>query len=330
MKDSRKNSADFLKQIHSNLTTPDEIVIQAVKDATGKLHISKKRIIAGELNEVYQVALADGRFVIVRISHNGSGVFGREQWAINKCREKGISIPHVLLVKDYILDGAAYSVCVQERMSGEPLERGEFDYTTMDTEDLRKIMQQAGKILSQIHTISTKGFGYLDANGVGEFKTSRDFLSEHLSQEQQELYLKLAKEVNFGEQEMKNIFTILVRESKRSYQSVLNHNDYAPKHIMVEDGQVTGIIDWGEASGNSPIADFFTYSFWYPNIPWEWLKEGYENKEIFEDDFEKKLYALSLNKALGTLWHYYDTKSQYGLDLVKPRLLKLLAEYNEA
>lgn len=35
----------------------------------------------------------------------------------------------------------------------------------------------------------------------------------------------------------------------------LLHGDFHPRHVYAEGGRVTGIIDWGDASGGDPVSD---------------------------------------------------------------------------
>ncbi|MDQ5901134.1 MAG: hypothetical protein QG600_712 [Patescibacteria group bacterium] len=315
---------DHLKQLHDHLVTPHEVIQTVVKEATGKSFKEKRKIIAGESNEVYEVTFDDNDSVIVRISRNGNSVFFREKWAITQAHLLHIPVPHILLIKDFFFDETTYSFCIQERVAGDPLERGDVDYHQLDKGELQQLMNQAGVILSRIHQIPTEGYGYIDENGKGEFTTWKELLSEHFSQE--DTYMNLANDTGLGLVHMKSIFKILREESQNDYRvrPVLNHNDFGPKHIMAKDKTVTGIIDWGEAASNSPIYDFLAYSFWYTDIPLEWIKEGYENKTLFDNEFDRILQILSLNKVLGTLWWYHDRKYQYGIDLVIPRILTTL------
>lgn len=64
---SNNNYKQYLDSIHKRNITPDEIIIDTIKEGTGKELVSKKRIIIGETNEVYDITL-DDRHVILRIS----------------------------------------------------------------------------------------------------------------------------------------------------------------------------------------------------------------------------------------------------------------------
>ena len=65
----------FLEEIHSKNFTTDDVISDVVKEATGSEVISKKRIMAGEVNEVYDVELQGKDNVIVRIHKSDKPVF---------------------------------------------------------------------------------------------------------------------------------------------------------------------------------------------------------------------------------------------------------------
>ncbi|MCL5970709.1 MAG: phosphotransferase, partial [Patescibacteria group bacterium] len=162
---------NYLLDVHAKVITPDEIVNQVVKEATGFDVFLKKRIISGEVNEVYTIESSDRSQIVVRISRGEKPNFAQEKWVINECRKIDIPVPEILLIKYIDYGKERLLFCVQRKIEGDPLERGKIDYHNLDKENLKKIIIQAGEILSKIHSINIKGFGYLNKNCIGEFKT---------------------------------------------------------------------------------------------------------------------------------------------------------------
>ena len=60
--------AQHLHGVHSKLAAPEEFILEALKDVAAGAIASKRRIIAGEANEVYDIRTSDERDLIVRIS----------------------------------------------------------------------------------------------------------------------------------------------------------------------------------------------------------------------------------------------------------------------
>ena len=61
---------------------------------------SLKRIVAGEVNEVYDTKTKDGNF-IVRISRGEENRFLTEKWALNAARDVGVPTPQMFFIDEF-------------------------------------------------------------------------------------------------------------------------------------------------------------------------------------------------------------------------------------
>jgi hypothetical protein len=66
MNNQQSDYDTYLTSMHAKLVTPEEIIREVVKEGTGQDVISKKRIIAGEMNEVYDITLSSNTHVILQ------------------------------------------------------------------------------------------------------------------------------------------------------------------------------------------------------------------------------------------------------------------------
>src|SRR4051812_42538380 len=111
MNNNKKSDYDkYLASMHAKLITPDEIIKSVVKEGTGLGVISKKKLIAGEANEVYDILLENKNHVILRISRSGHPNFLQEKWALEKVKNAGVPIPKILLIKYVTLDNQELSL----------------------------------------------------------------------------------------------------------------------------------------------------------------------------------------------------------------------------
>lgn len=320
---------EYLKSLHSKLTTPDEVTTSIVFEATKKEVKNKRKIIAGEASEVYDVELTNNSHVILRIARGEKEQYGQESWAINEAKKVGVPVPEILLIKHLSVDGNLLSFCVQNKLPGEPLERGAIDFGKFDKTRQRSIINNAGEILSKIHQIKTNGFGYLKGEGKGSFATFGELMSEHANQSDE--YLKLAKKYEIPEKEMAKTLDILSKKAANAspITPILCHNDFNIKHIMVDGtDRITGIIDWGEVQGDSPVSDFAKWDYWFGDyIPTEWLKEGYPDKQIFSGNYEELFHWIRLNNGLGVMYWYDQKNYVSGIEFAKEKLLADLKFY---
>lgn len=161
----------YLASIHNSWVTPDKIIQDIAKEATDQNVKSKFRIIAGEANEVYDLTLENGKHVILRISTSGYPNFLQEKWALEKVKKLGVPVPEILLIKFLTIEGKEKSLCLMEKVEGEPLERGNINFDKLDLNLRRNLINQAGEILTKIHSIKTEGFGWIIGECKAEFKT---------------------------------------------------------------------------------------------------------------------------------------------------------------
>ncbi|MCG2691264.1 aminoglycoside phosphotransferase family protein [Microgenomates group bacterium] len=312
----------YLKSLHSKKRTPDEIIRDFVKEGSGKDIISKRKIISGEVNEVYEINLSDNSKVILRISPNGSPDFQQEQWVIKECKKVGVPVPDIFMIKYQIIDSIEYGFCLMEKIEGDTLERGKIDFNNLDLDEKKNYIYQAGEILSKIHSITTTGWGSI-IKDKGEYDDANDLFENWI--EEKENYEKIAKEENI-KASLINKANELVEKFRERYKSIkpcLNHGDFSHKHFMVSRGKIVGILDWGCVRSDIPIYDFASWDFWFgENIPTQWLKDGYINKELLKNDFDDFLHFIRITKALETLDWYHKQKYTEIVEKIKAKFIK--------
>lgn len=333
MKSNKKidNYQKYLASIHTSWVTPDEIIHDFVKEGAGNDTLSKTRIVAGEANEVYDITLKNGKHVILRISTSGYPNFLQEKWAIEKVKRLSIPTPEIILIKHLTIDGKEKSLCLMEKVDGEPLERGNINFDELGLSLRRNLINQAGEILSKIHSIKTEGFGWIIGAGKPEFKTSDELIDGLVSKYDE--VLKMVDEENIKKSDINKAYKI-IKSFKGSYSKVkphLNHGDYSHKHFMVKDNRIICILDWGGARSDTPVYDFANWDYWFGDyITTEWLKEGYSNKSIFDEDFENFLHMWRLFKGLEILNWYHIAKYKPAIEKAKSKLIKDLEYFNQS
>lgn len=309
--------------MHAKLVTPDETIQEIVKEGSGHSLVGKTRIVAGEVNEVYDIELENGEHIILRIARNGYPNFVQEKWAIEKVQNLGVPVPKILLVKHFKVGEEEKSACLMEKVDGEPLERGSIEFDKLDLKLKRRLINQAGEILSKIHSIETEGFGWIIGEGQAIHKTSDELIYELLSQ--QEKFEKIALEENLGKDIVQKALDI-IRNFKPAYSQVkphLNHGDYSHKHFMIKGNRIVAILDWGGIRSDTPVYDFAWWDYRFSDhIPTEWLKEGYTNKALFADSFEEFLHMLRLFGGLEMIAWYHQEKYKPAVEKAKAKLIK--------
>lgn len=296
----------FLDSFHEGLSTNDDIIKALVKEGTDQDIISKRKIIAGEVNEVYDIQLSNNNYVILRISRREEPDFLQEQWAIEQAKKVGVPVPEILLIKHFEIQKKLFSFCLMNKINGEPLERGNLNFNLLTKEQKKQYIVRAGELLSKIHSIKTSGYGSIQPNGKTTSDTADDIIDEVL--DLKERIYAIAKRENFDEKNIEQAMNI-IRNFRNSYNQIatcLNHGDYSHKHFMAENNKIVAILDWGSVRSDTPVYDFASWDYWFGDyIPTDWLKEGYQNKKLFDKNFEEILHVLRIIKGLEVI-DWYD------------------------
>ncbi|OIN89213.1 hypothetical protein COX59_00490 [Candidatus Beckwithbacteria bacterium CG_4_10_14_0_2_um_filter_47_25] len=320
----KKNDYDeYLANLHSKQITSEEVIKSVVKEGTGKNVISKKKIIAGEINEVYEINLEDKTQVVLRISRNGPPDFQQEKWAAGQCKKVGVPVPEIILIKYLRVENQELAFCLMEKIDGEPLERGKIDFDKLPLEQRKNYINQAGEILSKIHSISAEGFGGIIGDGKPQFETSDELILDMLSKREE--YEKTAREENLDIKLIPKAMKIIqnFKEVYKKKKPCLNHGDYGHKHFMVKNGKIVGILDFGSIRSDTPEYDFSCFDYWFGHyIPIKWLKEGYQNKSLFNAGFEDFLYFIRISKGLEIFEWYHKQGYKEAMENAKIKLIR--------
>lgn len=279
----------YLQELHRGLNTPDNVLYPIIEEATGSDVVAKDRIVKGESNEVYDVELADGIHVIVRISRKEADRFERERWALEQCSATGVPVPQILHISSAEHDGEPLGISIQTKLAGRSI-RDIQQADGMSEERLQAILREAGRYLGMMHRIETDGHGRIDGNGKGKFPTDWDSVLYQIHSK--DTYLKAASHHDLEAHKIEAALGVL---QDRTYEYTdtprLQHLDLGPDHIFVDDNdKVVGFIDFEGAGGGDPIRDFARWHYLYrKQMPVDWLLAGYP-KDMVPADFEQRLH----------------------------------------
>lgn len=313
----------YLEKRHGSFETPEVIIGKMVKKATGFDLVQKSRIIAGEVNEVYDVVTKDSKNAIVRISRQGKSNFEVEEKIIRLARMEGVPAPKVLLIEEASSDSENLTFCVEEKIEGETLSKL---MGFMDRKMLQSIVSEAGEILSKINAISVDSFGPLD--GLKLFKTWVDYLLD-IEKRRDEIIIA-GKIVGIEANSIDRAYELLSQNKSvlQIEKPYLLHADFGPKHLLVLDNRIVGVLDFESAKGGDPVQDLARIDFFYSrDFPIDWLKGGYKNKDIFDKNFDLKMKLYRLHLGLGLLDYYHTEKNESGLNHTKRRFLEDLKTF---
>lgn len=318
-----------MQKRHENYITPESVVFSLVKKTTRKEPLEREKIVRGYDNEVYLVRTKGGEDLIVRIKRFGEVSFQQEAWAMTQCREADVPVPDLFLVDKISLDNQNLEVMITSRVNGQPLD---ICLKNLSSDDLRKTLIRAGEVLGKIHSIKVGGFYLLREEGRWDFSDWESVMNSTITNRSKEKDLILS--AGFTDTDFDFMIQMLEKYKKdfSNQTPVLNHGDYLPEHIFVNDDlQISGVIDFGSSQGASPVHDFAYFNFEEPSLDLESLKEGYGNKTLFDDSFNMQLNLEKLALEMGHLAHSKrvgDTNRTKIIAKELDKTIKIIGKFN--
>ncbi len=306
-----------LAALHEQWTTPPEFVATAVAQASKAPIRSLRRIVAGEQNEVYEVTFGAAPSLIVRISHRGALAHERERWVLAECAARGIPAPRVYAHQRVHLGDHERSLIVMEKLPGELL--CDVDPAGID---VRQVLRELGEWLARFHSIPVRGFGYLRADGAGHRPTLEEWLTASVTDAAPQ-FEAAGLEVGMDP----GTIRLWVREIQAAFHHPLPrvrliHNDLLANHVLVDEGRLSGVIDFGEVASEPATLDFARWDFNEGDrFPVKWIQEGYGDAAPFDPPDHPVYRALWLATGLWLMQWYHGTGFKPGIEAARDRLL---------
>lgn len=291
------NNPEFVALRQAQWQTPPDVIRSEVTKAIGIQVKDLQRIQKGGWNEVYKIETSADP-IIVRISNEGRS-FETEQWAKNKCASANVPVPKTLDTIKLNIEGKKAWMEISEFVEGQEMSDL---FEKASDEEKQQLTKKAGTVLSRIHGIRLAKYGVLN-NTPGDAGTQTLAEYKHkIADERTDLWTQGLKQGGFTPDQI----TKIIKELKVLYikydeiDPTLIHHDFSPRHLMVKDGRIIAVLDFGNCRSSTPFDEFANSTPVGFNL--EWLKEGYENLGIiYLPDFNQR---LELARLFGNLEQY--------------------------
>ncbi|MGO8960511.1 MAG: phosphotransferase family protein [Streptosporangiaceae bacterium] len=203
---------------------------------------SATEVPASAEHQVFQVQRSDGVVAFLKVA--GAVSIKPEVAVLQLLANRGVAVP-VIVAADP--DGTQTGIpCVLiGHVGGKPLSHESREFAA------------AGKILRQVHDISLNRYGSLTSDPAGlhgKSATWQDVVADRLTG------LKPIAEAGLVEPALLARAIAAVKDNAQMLSGPepgrLLHGDFHPRHVYADNGRITGIIDWSDASCGDPLYDF--------------------------------------------------------------------------
>lgn len=293
---------------YKSVHTEDELRNLIAKHLGSPTKILERQNV-GEVNAVYFATLENGTSCVIRIAphEKGYNAFEEESWLFSKCKSAGAPVPEVLAVNANPIDFPE-GYMITQRIDGVSA-----DSVNLSQEQKVEVLHQVGHYLSLIHSVKVEGFGnYKKVDGG--FKGQHDSLYELLQSETREAWwvkdvkkyqLLTPKEIEEVQKALENEKDLFQLE-----KASITHGDISFGNTIIQGTKVVGIVDMENSVASDPIFDFRVFKYWDTDENRKSLMDGYSNKAIFDENFERKLLFYELLYAMKAL--VYNNSRGFG------------------
>lgn len=289
----------WVEKRHLEMKTSDVLIEEMVRKASGSPLSEKRRLLLGEASEVYAGQTEDGQELIIRIAHRDNSAFDSELWALERCRELGVPVPESLLVEHAEDGGEPRTFSIQRKIPGRPMDHL---MTEVLIEEIHALVRQSGRYLARIHSIQPEGYGWIGPDGKGTDLSPAEKIDQIDPKDQEAI--DQAHKIGVDPALVIRAKEILIQHKDVLIDAPVRlvHGDYGGKHFIVDNGEITGIVDFENGQASDPAFDFAWWHYWYEtSVPTQILLEGYAEDTKIDDDFELRIRLNKLSLAIGLM-----------------------------
>jgi len=222
-------------------TTPRPVIDAVVRRTCGRGAERLVPLPGGGLHETYRADVHDHLQVVVRIARRPVPWFTDEGHVMAQARRVGVPTPDVLGTEQVEQDGELLSFSILELLPGRPLD---VLAGAIPASDLERLVQDAGELLARVHGVVP------DRGTTHQLALPDDGVVDRALRVAQTLGPAAARAV-----ERAASFLLHEVTARPAPALALAHGDWLPKHLLVDEGVIVGVIDWEFAGPASPALD---------------------------------------------------------------------------
>lgn len=260
--------------------------------------ITYQRTSEGVSTQVYRLDRGDQVFYL-RVAEEQQESLAVEAELYRRLWQRGVRVPEVVYLEPFD-PVIRRSVLITTEIPGAPLAQ------ESSASAAAFVARAAGRDLAVLNQLTVEGFGWirrdLSAWPLGaELPTYGEFLTSYLPDD-----WPGALGLLFSAVELDAIEAIIDIEQRRELlHGQLAHGDFDVTAIFQEDGQYTGLIDFGEIRGTEPLYDLgHFYLHDRESLPMSLLQhllEGYQEVADLPPDYPEKVWRSAILLGLRQL-----------------------------
>ncbi|MFN2457641.1 MAG: phosphotransferase family protein [Chitinophagaceae bacterium] len=267
---------------------------------------------AGLTNFVFDVTCKGEKFIVrIARANNKINDYIKEQWAVERAREKGVPVAEILEVGNEVI-GVPYML--QRKLEGSE---------ALNHPDRLNILCELGRYARIIHAIPTSNYGNVfdwSKKRLSKKTTWKSYLQEEMKLDYRLQVLKKHSILNKGQ--YNKLVAVAERMIKRNVTPSLNHGDLRLKNVIVnEKGEILAIIDWENCT--SHVAPYWDFSIALHDLSIDGRQEFLKGYGLNPKDYSviaQAIKAFNVLNYTGTIERIIQKKDVQRLEFYQLRL----------
>jgi hygromycin-B 4-O-kinase len=234
-------------------------------------------------------------------------------------RLKALNIPVRTIVKHGVINKIHYTIT--EEVKGCELRK----LSENEIKELLPLVYKALLNIAKLDISNTIGYGWIKSDGNGMFSSWKDHINFVTEEEPDDLFYGkwfdlfdntfLDRSIyDHYSQKMKNLFDSLPEE--RYFQ----HGNFSLANILINNKEISAIIDWQDARYGDFLYDFTYFIFWLPDAFGDFIlenfKENYESINPKIEHFYERIKCYKYYLGLDSLRFFAKTDQKADYDYI--------------
>ncbi|MFC7624354.1 phosphotransferase family protein [Microlunatus sp. GCM10028923] len=279
-----------------------------------------ERTAEGVSTEVYRIRRGEQRFYL-RLPVDEKSGFAAQAAVHAELRRLGVAVPEIVHY-DPFDEGLRRAVLVTTEVPGRPMisygpgGRGFLD--DPGATELSSIYRAAGRDLALVNQVPVDGFGWIrDDHGELPLRAEHPDFGRWIGR----FDTAPLRNLGFGADTVLRIERIVAAEVRQApAHGRLAHGDFYVSHVFHQDGQYTGMIDFGDIQGSNRWHDLATFRLSDPNrnttledaaVPH--LEAGYAEVAGEPPDFHERIQGTAITIMAERLTRQYREEGEAAL-----------------
>lgn len=290
----------------------DQVITTKVSNFFGTDSISFTSFSFGENSKAYSFSVKNHQYVL-RVSLSDQG-FVIDRIISNLITNSSVPTPETLLIGK----NRKKHFSVTQRVPGTLL-IDEDDNTQLS------LMSEFLKVSFSLHTYSREGgmygYGPINEQGHGKYPSWESFIrdqTQYPSGIWSDDYFEILNN-------LKMLNYVYVPEVNG-----LIHGDYGYKNVIVDNGKITGIIDWEDAMYGDFIYDIAYIHFWASQTDFQkiFFKHYSTSGKVNMSQFKKRFDCYTLYIGISLLNYFASKKDSKSFNWIKQKTDQFVAQNN--